>query len=94
MNDSGKTEAEDESQGTGARGEHERRRQERRDRVLARHPRIGWLLLALAGAQAYEERPRGGANVRLPRDGAGARQPHDEVGAQTDERDRRTDDAS
>jgi hypothetical protein len=40
--------------------EAERRRQERRARVLARHPRIGWLLLALAGAQAHGEGWRGG----------------------------------
>jgi len=42
------------------RREDERRRQERRARVLARHPRIGWLLLALAGAQAHGEGWRGG----------------------------------
>jgi len=42
------------------RQEDERRRQERRARVLARHPRIGWLLLALAGAQAHGEGWRGG----------------------------------
>ncbi len=54
-----------ESQGSdagtdGAQREDEHRRQERRARVLARHPRIGWLLLALAGAQAHGEDWRGG----------------------------------
>lgn len=44
--------------------ERERRRSERRERVMARHPRIGWLLLALAGAQAYDESPRGGVHGR------------------------------
>ncbi len=62
-NDSGTSTGED-AQGAGAQGQHERRRRERRERVLARHPRIGWLLLALAGAQAYDERPSGGADGR------------------------------
>lgn len=38
--------------------EQERRKAERRARVKERHPRIGWLLLALAGAQAYKEERR------------------------------------
>ena len=54
----------EDTRGADAHGQHERRRRERRERVLARHPRIGWLLLALAGAQAYDERPRGGADAR------------------------------
>ena len=45
----------------GRRGEEERRKAERRARVRERHPRIGWLLLALAGAQAYREERRNGA---------------------------------
>ncbi len=40
------------------RSEEERRKAERRARVKERHPRIGWLLLALAGAQAYREERR------------------------------------
>jgi hypothetical protein len=62
MNDSG-SEAREEgaAQADGdPRAAAERLRQERRARVLARHPRIGWLLLALAGAQAYEEGAPGG----------------------------------
>jgi hypothetical protein len=70
MNDSG-SEVEPVEEPTGDGGE-ERRRRERRERVMARHPRIGWLLLALAGAQAYDERPRGGAGVKRS-----AREPDD-----------------
>ena len=52
--------------------EQERRRRERRERVRARHPWIGWLLLALAGAQAYDEDSRGGADrAGRRRDGEG-----------------------
>lgn len=50
----------------GSRSEEERRKAERRARVKERHPRIGWLLLALAGAQAYGEgRRRTGARERV-----------------------------
>ena len=66
MNDSGFGEGELGGEGSGldgertepadsARSEEEHRRQEKRERVLARHPRIGWLLLMLAGAQAHED---------------------------------------
>lgn len=47
--------------GASARREYERRREARRARVLARHPRFGRLLLALTGALAHEESWRKGA---------------------------------
>lgn len=66
-----------EAPGAAAQREHERKRRERRARVLARHPRIGWLLLALAGAQAYEENPRGRAakQARERDQGTASREP-------------------
>jgi Nuclease-related domain len=47
--------------GASARRQYERRREARRARVLARHPRFGKLLLAFAGAPAHEESWRRGA---------------------------------
>ena len=44
-----------------ARREYERRLQARRARVLARHPRVGRLLLAVAGTPPHEESWRTGA---------------------------------
>lgn len=46
--------------GAGARREYERRREARRARVLARHPRFGRLLLALGATPAHEESWRRG----------------------------------
>jgi len=55
MNDSESGAYSSEEAQESARHERERELQARRARVLERHPRIGWLLLALAGSQAYEE---------------------------------------
>jgi hypothetical protein len=61
MNDSGSGANRSGRPGASARREYERRRDARRARVLARHPRFGRLLLALGGTPAHEENWRRGA---------------------------------
>lgn len=61
MNDSGSGTNGSGRPGASARREYERRREARRARVLARHPRFGRLLLAFNGTPAHEENWRRGA---------------------------------
>ncbi len=62
MNDSGSgTNRSGWPPGASARREYERRREARRARVLARHPRFGRVLLAFSGPSVHEENWRRGA---------------------------------
>lgn len=61
MNDSGWGAGGAGRPGTSARREYERRREARRARVLARHPRFGRLMLAFTSAPTHEESWRRGA---------------------------------
>jgi len=61
MNDSSLGGGPEPGPGASARREYERRREARRARVLARHPRLGGLMLVLTGSVAHEESWRKGA---------------------------------
>lgn len=61
MNDSGSGTNRSGQAGASARREYERRREARRARVLARHPRFGRLLLAFTATPAHVESWRRGA---------------------------------